>query len=111
MATSTLKGTLINQIFLQTSAEIGTTPTAFSVNWQNYDVLIIEACQYSNPRETMVIPVSQFGGTSSSMRPIAYDAGDDIDYEVYQNGSGSIYVSASKSDSKLRLRIFGIKFK
>ena len=111
LATSTIKGTIITRLLSATSVEIGTTWKAFSCNWQDYDLLIFTTAFYNNETESLIAPVFYFATTSSGTRPIIYDPSSSINYQVYQNGDGSIYVVASSESSSYRLKIYGIKFK
>lgn len=111
MATTIIKGTLIQEIFNEPSTEFSTTASAHSANWQNYDLLIIQACQYDNVRESTVVTRDYFSTTSNGARPLVYDYEGSIKYEVWQNGNGSVNIISSKSQAMLRLKIFGIKFK
>lgn len=111
MATTTLKGTIIEQIFYKDASQVGTTPSTHALNWQNYDILIIQSCLYANPRETCVAPKIYFVNTNSGNRPILFDSEGDLKWEVYQDGEGSIKAFCTKTDSIFRLKIFGIKFK
>lgn len=111
MATSTLKGTLIQQIFYKTSTEIGTSASAHSVNWQDYDLLMFTTSFYNNETGSLIVPVFYFATTSNGRRPMIYDPASSINYQVYQNGDGSMNIVASSENSAYLLKIYGIKFK
>lgn len=111
MATSTIKGTVITQIFYETSSDIGTTEHVYSVNWQDYDLLVFATTFYNNNTSSMTVPVFYFAVTSSGSRPIIHDADTTITYNAYQKGEGSIGVLSANPDSRYRLKIYGIKFK
>lgn len=94
-------------------SEVPTTFTSYDCNWQDYDLLNIVSCQYANYRSNILIPVSQFIGTSTGRRPIVTDVlttSSLITYQVYQNGEGSVYVQGSLDPTTYRiLHIDGIK--
>lgn len=110
MATSTIKGTKIDQLLYVTSADIGTVWKTYSCNWQDYDLLIFTARFYSNEMGSMVTTKSYFASTRSGTVVSVYDPSSEYFYQAYQNGEGSIYLAASGTDNNRRLIIYGIKF-
>lgn len=88
---------------------IPTTATAYDCNWQNYNFLIISALQYGNIRASIILPYVEFYATSSGRRPQITDSYQgSIFYDIYQNGSGSIYVRSNATDSTLGISIYGV---
>ena len=101
----------IDRILEATS--VPTTATSYSCAWSEYDLLIIQSCQYSNVRESVVVTKAYFNNTSSSTRVQMYDhqSGDRI-YEVYQNGTSAVYVAittGSAGTAAYNVKIYGVK--
>lgn len=100
-----------NRIFRH--KEIPTTVTAYDCAWQNYYFLIIQAVQWGNIRNSIVVDTSMFSQMTSGARPQILDPISNVTYEVYPNGNGSIYAitTSGTSTSALGLDIYGVMAK
>ena len=90
---------------------IPTTAKSYECDWASYDLLIINATQYTNIMESMTIPVSYFNTTYDGVRPILKNTVHDRIYYVYKNGDSAVYIQAGQSASDIYgIRIYGVKF-
>lgn len=90
---------------------IGTTATSYACAWSGYDLLIIACAFYSNIMDTIVIPVSAFAATTSSGRPFVADSIHGKNFEVYKDGTSSVYIKGGQAaDATYGVRIYGVKF-
>lgn len=108
MATSIIRKTITARIFNKLG--IPTTATSYDCEWQNYDLLIINAVQYGNALATVVVPKSYMDTTSSSNRVRIHEHLQGYTFQVYKNGDDKIYAVASNSDANFGLMIYGLRF-
>lgn len=88
--------------------ELSTTETAYNCNWQNYKYLIICACRYDNICSNYFMPKSYIESTNIGARVLCRDNIYDKTYSIRHNGNGSIYITASATDSTCGVKIWGV---
>lgn len=101
---------ITNHYAVFTQLNIPTTATSYNCPWQAYQFLSIEILHYNNVRQQFLVPTSYFQSTSYGSRIIINDGVKESaqGYEVYQNGSGKIYIKASEVNANMGIRIYGI---
>ncbi len=100
---------LISQLGLSTTAT-----SIYSGDWTKYRMLLIEGTQYSNMRNSIIVPISYFSATTNDNRvqlpvPATLDASPSLVwYSIYKTDNTHITIAATSSNSALGIRIYGI---
>ncbi len=88
--------------------EIPTTATAYNCNWQNYKYILFCTCRYDNITTSLLVPKTYFQTTSVGTKVITNDTTYNKSFSYYQNGNGSINVTASSLETDHGVKIYGI---
>lgn len=97
---------------LLSQRNVPTTATAYSCDWANYDILIINVMFYSNTVSSYVVTKDYFNGTMSTARVMVLDpVNSNRRYAVYKKDDENIYalMESGTTGTAYGINIYGVK--